>query len=90
MTNLNNSNTENFVDKNIPSKQRDSNLELFRIIAMFLIVAHHYVVNSGLTLPEGPLATDPLSWRSIFLLLFGAWGKTGINCFMMITGYFSI
>lgn len=29
-------------------KKRDSNLELFRIITMLLIVAHHYVVNSGL------------------------------------------
>jgi len=90
MTKPHNSNTENFGDNNIPSKQRESNLELFRIISMLLIVAHHYVVNSGLTLPEGPLATDPLSWRSIFLLLFGAWGKTGINCFMMITGYFKL
>lgn len=29
-------------------KQRDSNLELLRIITMLVIVAHHYVVNSGL------------------------------------------
>lgn len=29
-------------------KVRDSNLELYRIIVMLLIVAHHYVVNSGL------------------------------------------
>lgn len=29
-------------------KVRDSNLELYRIVAMLLIVAHHYVVNSGL------------------------------------------
>lgn len=69
-------------------KQRDSNLELMRIIAMLLIVAHHYVVNSGLTLPEGPIFADPMSKRSLFLLVFGAWGKIGINCFMMITGYF--
>lgn len=27
---------------------RDSNIELFRIITMIMIVAHHYVVNSGL------------------------------------------
>lgn len=27
---------------------RSSNLELYRIIVMFLIVCHHYVVNSGL------------------------------------------
>ena len=29
-------------------KERNSNLELYRIIVMLLIVAHHYVVNSGL------------------------------------------
>ena len=55
---------------------------------MLMIVAHHYVVNSGLTSAEGPLTTDCLSGNSIFLRLFGAWGKTGINCFLMITGYF--
>ena len=27
---------------------RQSNLELYRIIFMYLIVIHHYVVNSGL------------------------------------------
>ena len=69
-------------------KRRDSNIELFRIITMLLIVAHHYVVNSGLTAADGPIYSDPTSWRSLFLLLFGAWGKTGINCFVMITGYF--
>ena len=70
------------------SSLRESNLELFRIVTMFFIVAHHYVVNSGLTLPGGPVFSDPFSWRSVFLLLFGAWGKTGINCFVLITGYF--
>ncbi len=55
---------------------------------MLLIVAHHYVVNSGLTAADGPIYADPMSWRSIFLLIFGAFGKTGINCFVLITGYF--
>ncbi len=67
---------------------RDSNLELYRILCMLLIIAHHFVVNSGLTAADGPVYANPLSWRSLFLLLFGAWGKTGINCFMLITGYF--
>ena len=31
---------------------------------------------------------NPTSKESIFLWLFGMWGKTGINCFLMITGYF--
>ena len=67
---------------------RSSNLELYRIICMLMIVAHHYVVNSGLTSADGPLRMDPNSVNSIFLWLFGAWGKVGINCFLMITGYF--
>lgn len=69
-------------------RTRSSNLELFRIITMLLIVAHHYVVNSGLTAMEGPIYAEPTSWKSLFLLLFGAWGKIGINCFVLITGYF--
>lgn len=66
-------------------KQRYSNLELYRIIVMLLIVAHHYVVNSGLM---DELFHDALSGRSLFFYVFGMWGKTGINCFVLITGYF--
>lgn len=35
-------------DRRHPGK-RDSNLELYRVVVMLAIVAHHYVVNSGLT-----------------------------------------
>ncbi len=52
---------------------------------MLLIVAHHFVVNSGVL---DVMYKTPMSANSIFLFLFGAWGKTGINCFMLITGYF--
>lgn len=66
-------------------KERQSNLELYRIIVMLLIVAHHYVVNSGLfdLLEKGPFTST-----NACMLLLGAWGKTGINCFIMITGWF--
>ena len=64
---------------------RNSNLELYRITVMLLIVAHHYVVNSGLI---GQMQSSPLTTNSVFLYLFGMWGKTGINCFVLITGYF--
>lgn len=67
---------------------RSSNLELYRIICMIMIVAHHYVVCSGLTGANGPMVSNPNSINSIYLRLFGMWGKTGINCFLMITGYF--
>lgn len=68
-----------------PAKRRSSNLELYRVVLMLLIIAHHYVVNSGVLerVYEAPMAAN-----SLFLLLFGAWGKPGINCFVLITGYF--
>ena len=53
---------------------------------MVIIVAHHYVVNSGL-LPMIE-ADGKMGINDIFLLLFGWGGKTGINCFVLITGYF--
>lgn len=66
-------------------QERSSNLELYRIIVMLLIVAHHSIVNSGV---YGCALDNPLEANSIFAFLFGMWGKTGINCFVMITGYF--
>lgn len=75
-------------DKLLVKKQRSSNLELYRIACMLMIVAHHFVVNSGITSKGGPFEEDFTSCNSVFLLLFGAWGKTGINCFLMITGYY--
>ena len=64
---------------------RNSNLELYRIIVMLLIIMHHYVVNSGLW---DVILQNKWASQSIFLYLFGMWGKTGINCFVLITGYF--
>lgn len=66
-------------------KERSSNLELYRIVVMLLIVMHHYVVNSGLT---DVMEQNPTSVGSIYLYLIGVWGKTCINCFVLITGYF--
>lgn len=69
-------------------KVRSSNLELFRIISMLLIISHHYIVNSGLLNPDGPMYSGTATFKTYFMFLMGAWGKIGINCFMMITGYF--
>ena len=66
-------------------KYRESNIELFRIIMMMLIVAHHYVINSGVF---DAISAPPYTWKHYFLYFFGMWGKIGINCFVLITGYF--
>lgn len=54
---------------------------------MLLIVFHHYTVNS----PVMQLAlvnTAGATVRPWFYILAAAWGKTAINCFVLITGYF--
>ena len=68
------------------AKIRSSNIELYRIIVMLAIVAQHYVVNSGIS--GTILPYDQFSMTSAFYWIFGLWGKTGINCFMLITGYY--
>lgn len=52
---------------------------------MFFIIAHHYLVLSGLS---EYISLYPTGKRSLFLILFGMWGKMGSNCFVLITGYF--
>ena len=57
---------------------RDSNIELFRIITMIMIVAHHYVVNSGLM--DIVEAQKSLGIQdNIFINILEVKVKTGIN-----------
>ena len=69
-------------------KERESGIELFRIIAVLIFIAGHYVINSGLLAQDGPVYADPLSWRSIYLLEIYSVGKACVNIFVMITAYF--
>ena len=52
---------------------------------MFLIVAHHFVVHSGIM---DLAAAEPFSFPSLCLAAVGAWGKAGIDGFVLISGYF--
>lgn len=52
---------------------------------MLLIIAHHYVGNSPLL---SNIIDAPMTVSTVTMIIFGAWGKTGINCFVLITGYF--
>ena len=52
---------------------------------MLLIVSHHFVVNSGVMSIVDAHST---AIHSVALYIEGMWGKTGINCFVLITGWF--
>lgn len=66
------------------TKTRDSNIELYRIIAMLLIVMHHLILHSGTI----EIASGEQSVSAMLANLLGMWGKIGINCYLMITGYY--
>lgn len=76
-----------FVGKNVNERamRRDTNIEILRIITMMSIIAHHFVVNSGLL---ETICADQFSIKPLVVLCLGAWGKVGINCFVLITGYY--
>lgn len=62
---------------------RDSNIELLRILCMFLIVAHHIIVHGGLLKnADGNIAK--LICGGIFI----PGGKIGFDCFIFISTWF--
>lgn len=64
---------------------RSSNIELFRVILMIMIVTHHYVANSGIS---SFFNYNSFNVNMLFAQFIGWGGKTGINCFLLISGYF--
>lgn len=66
-------------------KVRSSNIELMRILMIILIIMHHYVVNSTVM---DAVQMDTITPNVIFLQLWGLWGKTAINAFVLVSGFF--
>ena len=65
--------------------QRNSNIELLRIISMLIIVAHHFAVHSGFV-----FAPQEFSLNAVFIQLLSLGGKMAVNVFVLISGYFLI
>ncbi len=65
-------------------KRRDSGIELLRIIAMLMIVAHHVTVHNKVRLMSMPFSAKRVS----FELLFSGAGKLGVVCFFLISAWF--
>lgn len=81
-------------------KQRRSNLELLRIVAMLMIIAFHiywHCVSSQLTDPDSMermgngLFSVPLFYKKLLLLtVFSSFGRAANVVFMTLTGYFMV
>ena len=66
-------------------KNRSSNFELMRIFAMLLIITYHYALFSNFRHSSGTLSFNRQLYQSMLLD-----GKTGVNLFVMVSGYFLI
>ena len=64
---------------------RQSNFELLRIVAMVMIVFHHFAVHGGFNFDSTTLSI-PRFWFNFIIM----GGKTGVNIFVLISGYFLI
>ena len=64
---------------------RQSNIELLRIVAMLLIICHHFSLYSGFNYP-----TDTLSINRLWVQFVQMGGKIGVNIFILISGYFLV
>jgi hypothetical protein len=67
----------------LKAPQRNSNLELLRIISMVLIVTDHYVLH-------GFGGLEHSHFNRYLLGVLGLWGRIGVDCFVLISGYFMV
>lgn len=65
--------------------ERQSNIELLRVIAMLMIISCHFSTHGGFQFPGGELTVNRL-WTQC--LTFG--GNLGVDIFVLISGYFLI
>lgn len=64
-------------------KERNTSIELLRIIAMIMIILHHYTVYSG-------VMKYGTNLNVVISCFFRVGGKIGVNIFLLISGYFLI
>ena len=64
-------------------KERKSNFEILRILAMVLIISYHFVFHSNYNY-------GAINAHDFILRAFWLFGEIGVNLFMLISGYFMV
>ena len=70
--------------QSITKKKRDANIELLRIVAMLMIITLHFNYRSNALLVLG----EPASNVQIFATVLEAIAITGVNVYVLISGYY--
>lgn len=64
-------------------ERRNSSFELLRILSILMIILHHLVFHGGMQLRPAGISI-PQIWSALVM----PGGKIGVNCFVLISGYF--
>ena len=72
------------MNKGNMATQRQSNIELLRVISMFMVLLGHYYVLSYFD------NIDTISFNLLGMQFLGAWSKVAVDIFVIITGYFLV
>lgn len=67
------------------NKERNSNFEILRIIAMFMIIIHHLAYHSQFNFPY-----NEITFNRLWIQFIQIGGEVGVNVFVLITGYFML
>ncbi|MBR4544561.1 MAG: acyltransferase family protein [Oscillibacter sp.] len=67
--------------------KRQSNMELLRIVSMYLIIVFHAAFHSGFLLYPPPTY---LTYNILTVRIFWFFGEWGVNLFVLISGYFQV
>jgi len=70
--------------KTDPGQQRDSNLELLRILAMLAIIAYHFYTQTAISCDQTP------SVARFVAMFLGSFGRSSVNIFILIGAWFLI
>lgn len=65
--------------------ERQSNIELLRIVAMLMIVAYHFGVHGGFK-----FSTQTITINRLWIQFIQIGGKIGVNIFVLISGYYLV
>ena len=68
---------------NSTKKARNTNIEILRLFAIFIVIVNHYALLGGFVFD------NPLSLNAITVQFLHFGGKLGVNLFIFISGYYS-
>ena len=67
---------------------RDSNMELLRVLCMFFILVHHFIVH--VLYPDLTAQDGVLNGYRIACVFLNGFVYVGVNCFILISGFYGI